>query len=630
MPRRLSVISVATLATSGLVPLLVLVARAYPQSGVSSTVSTSQLTGEIDAFLKNEMAAHIADIKKLPQERVVGALTTGEFSWGTFLRAAAVIVQPAGEKTIAGRDVAKFLGQAGLIEARAGGKTFAQLYAGLALRQYGTDLKTNELWQSLTPSEQAEWRSLLDPARFYDRQARHVVNLPENYFGVAARVATMDYQMGIITDRAFVDDLLELAAAQFLKGATYSDDALPTGRFDRYSQEYERYVYEAAENAGRKDILAKLEPSMKTQLRLWWDLVDTTGYGFPWGRSLGDIDYMDTLEIVGFVAEHPQFRPAPLPQLASAYNAAWKSLMHDYLPQRHLLNVFGFGHGHYSYINPEREWQQTTAFFGKAANAEILFKKAMREEHIESFPARLDLPNVDRFEYFRKGDRPAGVWVVRNSALQFALPITTGTKPGVADYLAAPHGLIDFSAPVEQVVPVMVPFIELADGRVIVAADGADEIQPGPTSLRALWRRWVLVGGKPADFVEPGLTAEVAWSIAGGTFTRQETIKASHPVAVRRLWMMFPTTSDRVTTVFPDGLRRDRLGSLEIDVMCGAAPCPAEGGVTTSVRATGDSALGRGNLGPIPLVLEWERSDFTITPEKPFRWQFRASLQRAP
>ncbi len=612
-----------------LLPLLLICAHA--QSHAQSAVSTAQLTAEMDDFLKNEIAAHIADIKTLPQERVVGALTTGEFSWGTFLRAAAVIAQPAGEKTIAGRDVARFLGQAGLIEARGGGKAFSQLYAALGLRQFGTDLKTNALWQSLTPSEQDEWRSLLDPARFYDRQARHVINLPENYFGVAARVVTMDYQMGIITDRAFADDLLELAAAQFLKGATYSDDAPPTGRFDRYSQEYERYVYEAAENAGRKDILAKLEPSMKTQLLLWWDLVDTTGYGFPWGRSLGDIGYMDTLEIVGFVAEHPQFRPAPLPQLASAYYAAWKSLMRDYLPQRHLLNVFGFGHGHYSYINPEREWQQTTAFLGKAANAEILFKKAMREEHIASFPAKLELPNVGRFEYFRKGDRPAGVWIVRNSTMQFALPITTGTKPGVADYLAAPHGLVDFSAPVEQVVPALAPFIELADGRLIVAGDGADEIQPGPTSLRAIWRRWVLVGGKPSEFVEPGLTAEVAWGVSGGTFMREETIKASHPVAVRRLWMIFPTTSDRVATVFPDGLRRDRLGSLEIDVACGAGPCPAVGGVTTSVRATGDGPLGRGNLGPIPLVLEWERRDFSITPEKPFQWQFRAVLQqRAP
>lgn len=214
MSRRLPLILLGAVAVS---------ANAQRPSVAQPAVSASQFTAEVDAFLKREMAAHIADIKTLPQELVVTALTTGEFSWGTFLRSAAVCAALSGDKTIAGRDVAKFLGQVGLIEAREGGKAFSQMYAALGLRQFGTDLKTNPLWQSLTPSEQAEWRSLLDPARFYDRQARHVINLPENYFGVAARVVTMDYQMGIITDRAFVDDLLQLAAKQFLDGATYSD-----------------------------------------------------------------------------------------------------------------------------------------------------------------------------------------------------------------------------------------------------------------------------------------------------------------------------------------------------------------------------------------------------------------------
>src|SRR4029077_12628787 len=100
----------------------------------------------------------------------------------------------SGQTTVAGRDLPKFLGQAGLIEAKGGGKAFAQLYAALCLRHFGTDLKTNPLWQSLTPQEQAQWRALLEPARFSDPQTRRVIDVPENYFGVAARVATMDYQ----------------------------------------------------------------------------------------------------------------------------------------------------------------------------------------------------------------------------------------------------------------------------------------------------------------------------------------------------------------------------------------------------------------------------------------------------
>jgi hypothetical protein len=41
---------------------------------------------------------------------------------------------------------------------------------------------------------QQEWRGLLDPGRFYDREKKQVIDLPENYFGVAARIVTMDQQ----------------------------------------------------------------------------------------------------------------------------------------------------------------------------------------------------------------------------------------------------------------------------------------------------------------------------------------------------------------------------------------------------------------------------------------------------
>src|SRR5262249_17515610 len=159
---------------------------------------------------------------------------------------------------------------------------------------------------------------------------------------------------------------------------------------------------------------------------------------------------MDTMDIVGFLAQHPQLRPAPLPQLASEYYVAWRWLKSDYLLARYLLNVFAFGRGHFSYINPDREWQQTTAFFGKIANANSLFTAAMKSENVKMFDAEPELPTVARFEYFQKGNRSAGVWLVRQGPLRFALSITTGTIPGVADYLLAPHGLGGFAVPVEQ------------------------------------------------------------------------------------------------------------------------------------------------------------------------------------
>jgi len=591
-------------------------------------VDASQFSGEVTGFLGKELSAHVADLRPAPghalfeppQERVVGALTVGDFSWGTFLRALASYSDLSGERTLAGRDLPQLIGKAGLIEARHGGKTFAQLYAVMALRSFGTDLKKNPLWQSLAPQEQEEWRSLLDPSRFYDRQTRRVINLPENYFGVAARIVSMDYQLGMITDRVFVDDVLNRAAEQFTSGALYSDDKVPTGRYDRYSNEYARYVYDAAENVGRQDLMRALEPTLKAQMRTWWDLLSPDGYGYPWGRSLGVISYIDTMEIVGFLGLHPQFRPAPFPQLAAAYYAAWQSLLKNYQPERHLLNVLGFGRGNYSYINPEREWQQTTAFLGKVSGAHKAFMAAMRLEQIAFFSKQLDLPQVARFEFFRAGSRPAGVWLVRQKDIRFALPITTGTKPGVSDYLPAPYDLLGFAPPVEQLLPTATPYIELGDDSTIVAGDGADEIHPGEDghSLRAIWRKWAVVGGEPGQTVEPGLVTEIVWSVEGDKLTREEKISAARPVSIKRFWVAIPSTGATASTVMNGARRQDTLqgeeGGLEVSVDQSSFP------LKIWLQATGDSPAGKGSRGPVPLVLNLEAQGLTVSPGAGLDW----------
>ncbi len=287
-------------------------------------IQTSTLNQQIRDFLQREVGAHVADIRTLdpPPDRVVGALTAGEFSWGTFMRTLGAYSEFAGTRTIANHDVPQMIGKMAQIELSHGGKTWAQLYAAMGLESFGKDLNHNALWQGLTSEERATYLALLDPARFYDAKTHTLIHLTKNYFGVAARIAAIDYELALNKDRASMDDLLNQAAKQFTGGALFADDALPTGRYDRYSNEYARALYDAAELAGREDLVKAVAPSLKEQMKLWWDLLSPDGYGYSWGRSLGAISYMDTMEIAAFLGIHPEFRPAPLPQLASAYFAA--------------------------------------------------------------------------------------------------------------------------------------------------------------------------------------------------------------------------------------------------------------------------------------------------------------------
>ena len=589
-----------------------------------SQIEVSDLDRQVRAFLQSEVAAHVADIKTLdpPPERVVGALTTGEFSWGSFMRTLGAYSECFETKTIAGHDVPEMIGKMARIELSQGGKSWAQLYAAMALQSFGTDLNRNVLWQSMTPDERDAYRKLLNPGRFYNEKTHTLIHLPENYFGVAARIAAIDYQLGLNKDRTALDDLLSRAAKQFTDGALFADDALPTGRYDRYSNEYARAIYDAAELAGRHDIMKAVAPSLIVQMKLWWDLLSQDGYGYSWGRSLGAISYMDTLEIATFLGVHAEFRPAPLPQLAAVYSAAWSWLRSDFNGQTHLLSVFAFGRGDYGYITKEREWQQTATFFGKVIASHQKFMKVLEKEGLKSFPSHPTFSDVARFQYFRNGSgRQFGVWVVRQGDLHFALPFVTGPKPATSDYEPVPDGFPGIAVPVEKIYPCFVPFLELEDGTTVAAADGVDEINLSADgkSLTAIWKRWVVVGTKAGELVDPGLVSEVKWTFEGKTLRRKESLTASKTLNVRRLWLAIPSRYDHLETLYVKGERIDRLFSegQTLAIQVKDSPWPME----ISAFTTGNAPLGRGDRGPLPLHLILQTQGFTLIPAIPRNWE---------
>jgi hypothetical protein len=590
----------------------------------SAQIDVADFNQQVREFFQREVTAHAADIKSLnpPPDRVVGALTTGEFSWGSFMRTLAAYSEVFGTRTIAGRDLPQMLGKMAQIELSHGGKTWGQLYAAMALRSFGADLNRNALWQNLTAEERQSYRTLLDPGRFYDEKTHTLIHLPENYFGVAARIAAIDFELGLNKDRTALDDLLNRSAKQFADGALFADDALPTGRYDRYSNEYARAIYDAAELADRQDLMKAIAPSLQEQMKLWWDLLSEDGYGYSWGRSLGAISYMDTLEIAAFLGRHSEFRPAPLPQLAAAYFAAWSWLRNDFNCQSHLLAVFAFGRGDYGYITKEREWQQTTTFFGKALASHKMFMEALDGEGVKSFPSQPSLSDVARFQYFRNGPgRKFGVWVVRQGHLHFALPLVSGPKAATSDYEPAPDGFPGFAEPVEKIYPCLIPFLELEDGKAIAAADGADEIRPAADgkSVTTVWRRWVVPGAKAGDPVDAGLVSEVTWTLQGNSLLRAESLTASKALNVRRLWLAIPSRFDHFETLYLQGARIDRLISREktVEVQVKNSDLSVE----ISAYATGDDPLGRGDRGPIPMHLILQANHFTLTPGTPTHWE---------
>jgi hypothetical protein len=291
-----------------------------------------------------------------------------------------------------------------------------------------------------------------------------------------------------------------------------------------------------------------------------------------------------------------------------------------------LLSIFSFGRGDYGYITKEREWQQTTTFFGKVIGAHQTFVSTLEREGVKGFAARPSLGDVARFQYFRnEHGRKLGVWVVRRGDIHFALPFVTGPKAATSDYEPAPHGFPAFAVPVEKIYPCFVPFLELEDGRTIAAVDGVDEIKPAADgqSLTAVWKRWVVAGSKAGEMLDPNLVSEVKWFFQANTLHRMESLTASKPLKIRRLWLAIPTRNTHLETVEVSGTRTDRLTSngVTLDVQVIHSDWPLQ----ISAYATGDDSLGRGDRGAIPLHLILESKDVSLTPGTAESWEITLS-----
>jgi len=252
----------------------------------------------------------------------------------------------------------------------------------------------------------------------------------------------------------------------------------------------------------------------------------------------------------------------------------------------------------------------------------------LARENVTAFSSYTKLGDLARFVYFRnQAGRKFGVWVVRQGEMHFALPFVTGPRAGLSDYQPAPHGLPGMAVPVEQTYPCLIPFLELEGGATIAAADGADEIHPTSDgrSVTASWKRWVVVGAKAGETIDPGLTTEVTWSVVGKSLRRTELITASKTVKVRRIWMAVPSLADHIETSLTGSVRSDRLiskeGTLEVRVLHSDWP------IQTSAFATGDGPLGRGARRAIPLHLVLEAKNVSLRPGVEQRWDIEFELQ---
>lgn len=123
--------------------------------------------------------------------------------------------------------------------------------------------------------------------------------------------------------------------------------------------------------------------------------------------------------------------------------------------------------------------------------------------------------------------------------------------------------------------------------------------------------------------VDADIVSEVAWSLQGNSLHRMETLTASRPLKIRRLWLTIPSRHNHLERLElydnPVDLFSSDGTSLDFQVKHSDWP------LKISAYATGNDGLGRGDRGPIPLHLILESKDITFAPRVAQSWEVTLS-----
>ena len=140
-----------------------------------------------------------------------------------------------------------------------------------------------------------------------------------------------------------------------------------------------------------------------------------------------------------------------------------------------------------------------------------------------------------------------------------------------------------------------------------------------------MWKLWVVAGSKAGETVDSALVSEVTWSLQGNSIHRMESLIASKPLKIRRLWLAIPTRNTHLETLEVSGARIDRLTSngVTLDVQVIHSDWPLQ----ITAYATGDDSLGRGDRGAIPLYLILESTNVSLTPGTAESWDIALSVR---
>lgn len=487
------------------------------------------------------------------------------------------------------------------------------------------DLKTAGLLeQAVSPQTLAVLRTRLDWRRFVREDDLSLIDLPNNYYGVAFSIARLRYLLGW-EDADASEALLARTLDHF---RTYSgeygfaDETDGEGRFDRYSvlligEIAQRFIETGVEPP----------PEVRAWLRKSVDLMlprlNLRGEGFEYGRSIGAYGETAFLEVLTAAAaldvlteEETAMAYAFSSRVAARYADFWID------PATGSVNLWDGGRLTDAYRGKHRILGENLSLGRQIFYTNAIWNRLGFEDRQPdpAFAAWLERLPTSTTTWFSHGDHDRLLVTYRDGSRVIGLPLING---GATQHMNTPYFPIPFSPGVlagspDQTYPQLVPQLTLDDGTVLMPLayfEKAEVTSTGDRTTVSYRQSTMDRMGQTAPVPDDRVRIETRYVLEPGRISRSDRIVPQPGVRIRTATLVFATFSDAPAAA-PDAVRFGR-GEVERFSWTGLscrpeAPDPKVHATPVGAHNTVVSCAAETGTGP--LDLGW-RIDFRASSE---------------
>jgi hypothetical protein len=401
--------------------------------------------------------------------------------------------------------------------------------------------------RAVRPATLAKLKAKLDWRRFV-RPDLTLIDLPNNYYGVAFSIARLRHLMGW-EDAKGSDALFARMLDHYrLYSGKYgfADETEGKGRFDRYSVLLIGEISQRLVETGMQPT-----PEIKAWLRRSVDVMlprfNMRGEGFEYGRSIGTYGETCFLEVLTAAARFKLLSPVE-ERMAYAFSSRIAARYADFWidPATGSVDMWDQGRRTDAYRGKHRIFGENLSLARQYLYTDRIWNDLgyRRKAPAADYRQWLDALPRSTTTWFARGAYDRALVTVRDGATVIGLPLIDGAE---SQHMHNPYFPIPFSPGLLQGsadagFPQLIPQITLGDGSVLMPLAWFRDVRvtrSGNTTVVS-WRQDALdrMGGQDA-VADKRLSILTRYVLAPGRITRDDTLTPAPGVRVARIELEF-------------------------------------------------------------------------------------------